>query len=300
MNNQYSRQSFLGEQSEDIFRTTKAGIVGLGGGGSHIAQQLAHIGIGEFALFDPDQVELPNLNRTVGATSADTDNGTPKVQVAKRMINAINERANVTITGLWQENLPLLRSCDVVIGCIDGLIPRLKLEESCRRAMIPLIDIGMDVHRGSPYSISGQVIVSIPGGPCFRCMHFIRDTDIAVEESRYGHAGGAPQVIWSNGVLASTAVGLFVQMLTPWCPQQEASNFIGYDGDASTLEHDARLEHVQNRECSHYRTDDLGDPFWMPQPPDEVAPPAAQTALNGRANRIDKTLWSWTSRLWRK
>ena len=187
------------------------------------------------------------------------NNGTPKVKVAKRMINAINETANVTTAGLWQENLSLLRSCDVVFGCIDGLIPRLKLEESCRRAMIPLIDIGMDVHRGSPYSISGQVIVSMPGGPCFRCMNFIRDTDIAAEESRYGHAGGAPQVIWSNGALASTAVGLFVQMLTPWCPQEATSHFMGYDGDASTLEHDARLDTMQNGECCvHYGTNDLG------------------------------------------
>jgi molybdopterin/thiamine biosynthesis adenylyltransferase len=200
MNNQYSRQSFLGEESEETFKSTKAGIVGLGGGGSHVAQQLAHIGIGNFALFDPDHVEQPNLNRTVGATAADAAAGTPKVDVARRMINAINANALVTTAGLWQENLPLLRSCDVVFGCIDGLIPRLKLEESCRRAMIPLIDIGMDVHRGSPYSISGQVIVSVPGEPCFRCMNFIRETDVAAEESRYGHAGGTPQVIWPNGM----------------------------------------------------------------------------------------------------
>jgi molybdopterin/thiamine biosynthesis adenylyltransferase len=279
MTEQYSRQSFLGEQSEEIFRTTMAGIVGLGGGGSHVAQQLAHIGIGNFALFDPDHIEPANLNRTVGATSADAKNGTPKVKVAERMVNAINERANVTTAGLWQENLLLLRSCDVVFGCIDGLIPRLKLEESCRRAMIPLIDIGMDVHKGSPYTVSGQVIVSMPGGPCFKCLSFIRDTDISAEESRYGHAGGAPQVIWSNGALASTAVGLFVQMLTPWCPQQQNSLFMGYDGDASTLEQDARLAQVRNRFCTHYGSSDLGDPFWRPKVP---AAPGAQVMSPGK------------------
>ena len=103
-------------------RATTAGIAGLGGGGSHVAQQLAHIGIGNFALFEPDHIEPPNLNRTVGATSADADNGTPKVKVAKRMINAIIERANITTAELWQKNLSSLRSCDVVFGCIDGLI----------------------------------------------------------------------------------------------------------------------------------------------------------------------------------
>src|ERR1039458_9414428 len=81
--------------------------------------------------------------------AADVRNGTPKVDIAERMIRSINEGAQVRpVRGLWQENLALLRSCDVVFGCIDGLIPRLGLEESCRRAMIPLIDIGMDVHPG--------------------------------------------------------------------------------------------------------------------------------------------------------
>ena len=297
--NRYSRQSFLGEQSEEIFRTTKAGIVGLGGGGSHVAQQLAHIGVGNFALFDPDILELPNLNRTVGATAADVRNGTPKVDIAERMIRSINEGAQVRpVRGLWQENLALLRSCDVVFGCIDGLIPRLGLEESCRRAMIPLIDIGMDVHRGLPYSISGQVIVSIPGDPCFKCMHFIRDDDIAEEESKYGQAGSAPQVIWSNGVLASTAVGLFVQMLTPWCPQQAGCHFIGYDGDASILEHDARFDQVHSRYCTHYQTNDLGDPFWTPQPLNESGVSPIETVQRNQGSRLYEALRSWAKSFW--
>lgn len=299
MKGRYSRQSFLGEQSEEIFGRTKAGIVGLGGGGSHVAQQLAHLGVGNFALFDPDTLKPPNLNRTVGATAADALDGTPKVHIAERMIRSVNEGAKVRpVRSLWQENLPLLRSCDVVFGCIDGLIPRLGLEESCRRAMIPLIDIGMDVHRGSPYSISGQVIVSIPGESCLKCMHFIRDDDIAEEESKYGQAGSAPQVIWSNGVLASTAIGLFVQMFTPWCPQQAGCRFVGYDGDASTLEHDARFDQVSIRVCTHYHNDDLGDPFWTPQPLNESGISPIQIVQQNEMSRLYEALRSWTKSFW--
>jgi molybdopterin-synthase adenylyltransferase len=69
-----------------------------------------------------------------------------------------------------------------------------QLEESCRRGIIPLIDIGMDVHKDDPYSISGQVIVSMPGRPCFRCMGFIRQKDLDAEGRRYGEGGGNPQV----------------------------------------------------------------------------------------------------------
>lgn len=264
MNDRFSRQSFLGEESEDLFRFVRVGIIGLGGGGSHVGQQLAHLGIGHFALFDPDCIEFHNLNRTVGATFADAVSKAPKVIVAERMVKGINPHAEVrTIQAEWQTDFVSLRACDVVFGCLDGFSRRAQLEESCRRAMIPLIDIGMDVHRGDPYSISGQVVVSMPGHPCFKCVGFIRGKDLEEEGRRYCEAGGNPQVVWPNGVLASTAVGIFVQMITPWCRVYDGAKFIGHDGDKLTLEHDARLTVTGKRKCPHFDgISDLGDPFW--------------------------------------
>src|SRR6185437_1969216 len=214
----------------------------------------------------PDRFETPNLNRTVGATFADACSATPKTLIAERLIKGINPCAEVrSIASVWQANLDDLRECDAVFGCLDGFSNRAQLEESCRRAMIPLIDIGMDVHKGAPYSISGQVVVSLPGQPCFRCFGFINERDLVDEGRRYGEAGGRPQVVWSNGVLASTAVGLFVQIFTPWCSPRPGCVFVGYDGDAFTLEHDGRQSIVGGRQCSHFAAiDDLGDPFWRP------------------------------------
>jgi len=54
----------------------------LGGGGSHIVQQLAHLGVGNFVLVDPDHVEETNLNRLVGATNKDAAKATPKTTVS--------------------------------------------------------------------------------------------------------------------------------------------------------------------------------------------------------------------------
>jgi len=106
MDGQFSRQSFLGPLSEEIFANIRAGIVGLGGGGSHIAQQLAHIGVGHFAILDPDVMEFPNLNRTVGATHEDALKGTPKVRVAERLIRGVNPYAEVwPLRAPWQEEL---------------------------------------------------------------------------------------------------------------------------------------------------------------------------------------------------
>ena len=43
------RQSFLGADSADVLDECRAATVGLGGGGSHVNQQLAHLGLGNFA-----------------------------------------------------------------------------------------------------------------------------------------------------------------------------------------------------------------------------------------------------------
>jgi len=70
------RQSFLGANSDKVFSQCRVGVIGLGGGGSHIAQQLAHLGVSNFVLVDPDHVEETNLNRLVGATKKDVARAT--------------------------------------------------------------------------------------------------------------------------------------------------------------------------------------------------------------------------------
>src|SRR5579862_9997703 len=79
----HERQSFLGNDIESILQAARPGIVGLGGGGSHIAQQLAHVGVGRFVLSDMDHYEDKNHNRTVGGLTSDIDNRTPKVRIAE-------------------------------------------------------------------------------------------------------------------------------------------------------------------------------------------------------------------------
>src|SRR5262249_31739922 len=45
-----SRQSFLGPDSSEALAAATIGVVGVGGGGSQIVQQLAHVGIGGYVL----------------------------------------------------------------------------------------------------------------------------------------------------------------------------------------------------------------------------------------------------------
>ena len=107
----FLRQSFLGEKSESIFRDARVAIVGLGGGGSHIAQQLAHIGVGKFLLIDPDIMELKNLNRTVGSKRIDPTLRRLKVKVSRRLIKGIKPFAHVRcISARWEEVGTMSRS----------------------------------------------------------------------------------------------------------------------------------------------------------------------------------------------
>lgn len=260
------RQSFLGADSEIVLGSSKAALVGLGGGGSHIAQQLAHIGLGSFLPIDPDFIQDTNLNRLVGATMEDVKLGTAKVDIAERVIKAVNPAAEVIKRRAdWTEVTGELRDVDVIFACVDSIGCRSELEAFARRFLIPLIDIGMDVHETSgEFSISGQVMLSMPGKACMRCMGLITHEALAKEAARYGAAGGKPQVVWPNGTLASIAVGFFMKLVTPWATHKTTPLLLEYDGDLQTVAPSNKLAYLPSH-CKHFDSvDDLGDPFWSP------------------------------------
>jgi molybdopterin/thiamine biosynthesis adenylyltransferase len=259
------RQSFLGENSAQVLGRARVAIVGLGGGGSHIAQQLSHLGVGEFVLIDPDVVEDTNLNRLVGATQQDVVKSEAKASVSARVIAGVNPGARIwTEITRWQTCATALRSCDVIFGCVDSIAERAQLETTARRYLIPYIDIGMDVHRISEgFFIGGQVALSLPGGSCLRCMGIVNDSALEVEAQQYGAAGGRPQVVWPNGVLASLAVGFFTQLISPWHKARDLGVLMEFDGNSQTVFPSSKLRYLDGTTCRHFSAlADLGDPFW--------------------------------------
>lgn len=261
----FSRQSFLGQRSEDIFARAVIAMIGMGGGGSHIVQQLAHIGFLRYMLFDPDAVEDSNLNRLIGATVVDVREGLPKVKIAERLIKGLQPSASIELYDCrWQENAERLRSCDLIFGCVDGFGERRELESTARRYLIPYIDIGMDVHcaAGEPPRVGGQVILSMPGRPCMFCLGFLTQEKLAREGERYGDAGPRPQVVWPNGILASTAVGIAVDLLTGWSNSRRDFVYLSYDGNAATMTPHLRLQYLSSGPCPHYPLNQTGDPIF--------------------------------------
>lgn len=265
MTARHDRQSFLGMASEASLGRLCVAIVGLGGGGSHIAQQLAHVGVGRFILFDPDQIEESNLNRLIGATAEDVHNKEYKVNIAQRMILGVNPSAMVLrVQELWQDRAEILRNCDTVFGCVDTFAGRDQLERVARRYLVPYIDIGLDVHLiDGEHFITGQSAVSMPGKVCLRCMNVLREDLLAKEAANYGNAGGRPQVVWPNGVLASTAVGMMISLITPWSAKNPFSYLVEYDGNTHEMRKSPSSSFLETVHCPHFVSlHDLGDPWF--------------------------------------
>jgi molybdopterin-synthase adenylyltransferase len=263
MDNRLVSQSFLGPDSDVTLASLTVGIVGLCGGGSHLVHQLPLVGISKFVLADPDVVEDRNRNRLLGSTPADAATASAKTAVAERVILGINPKAQVTACrSRWQEAIESLRRCDVIFGCVDSYRERDDLERFCRRFLIPYIDLGMDVHEApGGYSISGQVVLSSPGGPCLWCLGILNEKRLTQEAGRYGEAGSRPQVVWPNGVLASLAVGLLVQLVCPWHGSPQLSACCEFDGNRHRVETN-RLDTAADLRCAHFRGEELGDQFF--------------------------------------
>jgi len=78
------------------------------------------------------------------------------------------------------------------------------------------------------------------------------------EAEQYGAAGGRPQVVWPNGVLASTAVGIVLELLTPW--HRARFIYMEYDGNRRTVSPSHWMTALEHRECPHYQPAETGDP----------------------------------------
>lgn len=259
------RQSFLGPDSAVLIDAARIAVIGLCGGGSHVGQQLIHLGFSNLRFVDHDHADDTNINRMVGLTAQDVAEQADKTEVLKRIALAVNPDSKVVVfPNKWQDSATKLRDCTAIFGCVDSFGQREQLERFCRRFMIPYIDIGMDVHaKDGEYFLTGQVIVSLPGHPCMRCMGFLTEEILGEEAKKYGDAGGKPQVVWPNGVLASAAVGQLMSLLTPWNKELVTSLYLDYDGNRNILKPNSRLSIIEKIECPHFNGPDaLGDVFF--------------------------------------
>lgn len=130
----------LSEEECSLLRTKKVCVVGCGGLGGHIIEQLARIGIGEIRCVDGDHFEETNLNRQIFSEEALI--GKSKAESASKRVNAINSSVNARPydTYLTEENaVEIISGCDAVLGGLDNIPTRKVLAHACAEIGIPYI-----------------------------------------------------------------------------------------------------------------------------------------------------------------
>lgn len=220
----YDRQiRAFGIEGQDVLHSLKVAIVGLGGTGTFILQALAHLGVRNFLLIDPDVVEDTNLNRLVGATHRDV--GKSKVSVAQKWAHVINPQASIeAIEGsiLRQAVAKQLADVDFIFGCTDSHGSRAVLNQLAYQYLIPTIDMGVviSVKEGKVKNIAARTQLLAPGLACMVCGNLLdyeevrRDllTDFERKADPYivGNPEPAPAVISLNGTISSLATTMFL------------------------------------------------------------------------------------------
>ena len=95
-NDRFARNiELFGDKGQLLLRNTAVAVVGIGGLGTHVVQQLALLGVGSMALIDDEELDDSNRNRYIGAWHDDPIPGTFKTFVGRRLVRLIDPSIDV-------------------------------------------------------------------------------------------------------------------------------------------------------------------------------------------------------------
>jgi len=237
--------TFFGAEGQDRISESTVAVIGVGGLGSQLVQQLAYLGVRRFTLIDADRVATSNLNRLIGAAAPDV--GAWKVEIAARVITAVEPTAEIAcerqpFTG---KDLSAIASADVVFGCVDEDPPRLEILRSASAYALAYVDLASDITPEGEFG--GRIVFAKDGERCLSCLGELDQHALArarmtkeqraADDAIYGIDraaldDGGPSVVSVNGVVASLAVTEFLVWRTGL---REPAGFLTYRGDLGTV-----------------------------------------------------------------
>ena len=181
----------------EVLRQKRILVVGCGGLGGHIIDQLARIGVGFLRVVDGDVFEASNLNRQL--LSSVPLLGVSKAKAAADHIARVNpdvavEAAEAFLSESNAESL--LENCDIVMDALDNIPSRRILAAACEKANIPYI-------YGAIQGWVAQAAISMPGDQLINTLYpeEIEITDKSV-------------LSFTPALCASMQVALCVKLLT--------------------------------------------------------------------------------------
>ncbi|WP_299810234.1 HesA/MoeB/ThiF family protein [uncultured Shewanella sp.] len=171
----YSRQVLLpevGEAGQIAFAKSHVVIIGVGGLGNLVSQQLAAAGVGHITLVDGDKVELSNLPRQL--LFDDADIGKNKALVAKDKLSRAYTQTKLLAVSehLTQGNINQVLTVDgqydLLLDCTDNFDTRQRVNRFAIQSLTPLVSASVAHFQGQLLNINQA---HNPQSGCYHCLY---------------------------------------------------------------------------------------------------------------------------------
>ena len=221
----------FGRDAQKVIGELKVGVVGAGGTGSAVFEQLVRLGVGEIVIVDGDRITDSNLTRIHEASHAEIKE--LKVEVMKEAAARIGLKTLVTaIVGKVSVKAITrqMKHCDLIFGCTDDHTGRQTLSKLAAWYLIPVIDMGFLISTNEKTKkirgLFGRVTTVFPGAACLVCRDYSTPAGLHAEalppeeraaRAREGYAQGLgdpdPSVAAFTTMVASFAVSEMLDRL---------------------------------------------------------------------------------------
>lgn len=256
----------FGGEIQQVLGNLRVAVVGCGGTGSAVAEQLVRLGVRHFTLFDPDTLTASNITRVYGSFPPDI--GRAKVDVIAEHLRHVAPDADVaTFQAMitMKDTAKVLLDADIIFGCTDDNAGRLVLSRVASYLLTPVIDCGVLLSSGCDGrldGIDGRVTVLAPGSACLVCRNRIdlqrasaemltpdEHRRLADEGYAPGLPGVEPAVVTFTTQVAAAAVGELLERLVQYGPEPAPSEVLLrlHERELSTNDQQPRERHYCHR-----------------------------------------------------
>lgn len=252
----------FGGDVQRVLSDLTVAVIGCGGTGSVVAEQLVRLGVRRFLLVDSDTLSETNVTRVYGSTPADV--GRRKVDVLGDHLSRVAPDVEVQRIASMinvERTARELVGADVVFGCTDDNAGRLILSRLSTFMLVPVIDCGVLLSSDDDdhlVGIDGRVTILYPGAACLVCRGRVDLARAASEmltpaerikrvEEGYAPAlhGIEPAVVTFTTLVGGTAAAELVERLTHYGDEPVPSEVLLrlHDREISTNGQEPRSRH---------------------------------------------------------
>ena len=148
----------IGKEEQEKIRKTVFGLIGLGGVGGFVFENLIRLGAEKFIIFEYERFDLSNLNRQVLATINEIDRKKDAVAIERAInINPRIKKENIEIRGEFFKSSSV-KGCDVLIDGSDNLKTRILASKISKKQKIPYVFASANDSRGMISVLIGKTL----------------------------------------------------------------------------------------------------------------------------------------------